>query len=229
MKQEIIEIETTADGSETLYRSDLDEHYHSVKGAMTESEHVYLRLGWDALLGEVSPIRVFEVGFGTGLNAALTAQAAIQKQQPTEYFSIELYPLSSDVTEKLHYSKDDDFQKTFTTVNNASWNKPVEINPFFTLHKIQGDILSVDVPPGLDLVYFDAFAPEKQPELWEEQIFRKIYDAMNPGGILTTYCAKGCIRRLLNQVGFITERLPGPPAGKREVLRATKNHSTKIP
>lgn len=222
MKPESIEIETTADGSATLYRRDMDEHYHSVKGAMTESEHVYLKLGWDALAGKLSHIRTFEVGFGTGLNAALTAQAAMQKQQPTEYFSIELYPLSGEVTEKLRYHKDDDFQKDFIAVNRAAWNEHTEINPFFTLHKIEGDLLSTKLPCRIDLVYFDAFAPEKQPELWDEKIFRRIYDAMNPRGILVTYCAKGCIRRMLNNIGFQTERLPGPPAGKREVLRATK-------
>lgn len=222
MEQDTLEIETTADGSATLYRSDLDEHYHSVKGAMTESEHVYLKLGWETAVTLKPLLRVFEVGFGTGLNAALTARAAFLREKHTDYFSIELYPLSTDVTGKLKYNKDSDFQRAFTAVNHAEWDKATEINPFFNIHKIKGDLLTTDLPPALDVVYYDAFAPEKQPELWDEKIFRKIFDAMNPGGVLVTYCAKGCIRRMLNQIGFLTERLPGPPGGKREVLRATK-------
>ncbi len=218
----MLEVETTADGSTTLYRSDLNERYHSVKGALTESEHVYLNLGWSHQLKGDSTLRVFEVGFGTGLNAALTAEAARKNQQPTEYFSVELFPLPVDVTTKLHYLDDDDFSDAFRAVNSAAWNEQSDINPFFKIHKIEGDLLTLDLPGGIDVVYFDAFAPEKQPELWEEKIFQRIFDAMNPGGVLVTYCAKGCIRRMLNEIGFKTERLPGPPGGKREVLRANK-------
>ncbi|MDE6444318.1 MAG: tRNA (5-methylaminomethyl-2-thiouridine)(34)-methyltransferase MnmD [Muribaculaceae bacterium] len=215
---EDIEITATADGSTTIYRKDLNEHYHSVKGALTESEHVYLNLGWERTLSGKDAVRIFEVGFGTGLNCALTAKAALRSEKSAEYFSVELYPLPTCITERLEYAGDDDFK----AVNEAPWNEEAVINPFFRLYKINDDLLTMNIPERLDLVYFDAFAPEKQPELWEERVFRKMYEAMNPGGVLTTYCAKGSIRRMLQHIGFITERLPGPPGGKREVLRAVR-------
>lgn len=215
-------IETTADGTPTFYREDLDEHYHSVKGAMAESRHVYLNCGWVRATQSVEAIRVFEVGFGSGLNAALTAEAALDASVPTTYYSVELFPLDSSVTEAYAGTLPESLRQAFRAVNTARWNEPVEINSCFTLHKIEADLLTMELPQQLNAVYFDAFAPEKQPEMWSEAIFRKIYAAMSPGGILTTYCAKGAIRRLLEHIGFTTERLPGPPAGKREILRATK-------
>lgn len=219
---ENIEIETTADGSATLYRKDIDEHYHSVKGALAESEHVYINLGWRPLTSVKKNIRVFEVGFGTGLNATLTAMAALESKTDTEYLSVELYPLPREITDSLAYNRSADFLDTYKSVNGAAWNEKVEVNPLFSLRKIKGNLLTLDIPADIDVVYFDAFAPEKQPEMWNEAIFRKIFDAMTPGGVLTTYCAKGKIRRMLQQIGFVPERLPGPPEGKREVLRAVK-------
>ncbi|MDE5573508.1 MAG: tRNA (5-methylaminomethyl-2-thiouridine)(34)-methyltransferase MnmD [Muribaculaceae bacterium] len=215
-------IETTADGSPTFYREDIDEHYHSVKGALAESQHVYINSGWKAVSSSQRPIRVFEIGFGTGLNAALTAQAALQSQTPTEYYSVELYPLPDTATTLYSEALSVPFRTIFLDVNKAPWQQSTKINPYFSLLKIEDNLLTMELPKHLDVVYFDAFAPEKQPEMWDESIFRKIYNAMNPGAILTTYCAKGAIRRLLNQLGFTTERLPGPPNGKREILRATK-------
>lgn len=222
MKIYDIEIEPTADGSVTLYRKDINEHYHSVKGAMTESGHVYLGHGWEMAAAGRETVSVFEVGFGTGLNAALTASAAQRLRKPTKYFSVELYPLSRVLTDRLEYGGDEGFSRMFRAVNEAAWDSPAVINDFFTLHKIEGDLLSMNIPSGMDVVYFDAFAPEKQPEMWSEEIFRKIFHVMNPGGILTTYCAKGVIRRMLQEIGFRCERLPGPPGGKREILRAAK-------
>ncbi|MDE6254934.1 MAG: tRNA (5-methylaminomethyl-2-thiouridine)(34)-methyltransferase MnmD [Muribaculaceae bacterium] len=217
-----IEIERTADGSPTLYREDLDEHYHSVKGALAESRHIYVDLGWRKAAERCGAINLFEVGFGTGLNAVLTAQAALDARIHTNYFSVELYPLPQHTNDTLLSYQPEEYRALFKDINNAQWNKPVSINPFFTLIKIQENLLTMDIPGNLDVVYFDAFAPEKQPEMWDESVFRKFYDSMHPGAILTTYCAKGVIRRMLQQTGFITERLPGPPAGKREVLRAIK-------
>ena len=217
-----IVIEETADGSPTLYREDIDEHYHSVKGALTESIHVYLETGWRKAAETSIPVRIFEVGFGSGLNAAITASAALECSIPTEYFSVELYPLPKETADIISEVLDNEYRGMFDSVNQAPWEKDVEINPYFTLHKLEADLLTAELPSELDAVYFDAFAPEKQPEMWDERIFRKIYDAMRPGGILTTYCAKGSIRRMLREIGFLTERLPGPPGGKREILRATK-------
>lgn len=215
-------IETTADGSPTLYREDLDEHYHSVKGAIAESIHVYLESAWRRIALSQPAVRIFEVGFGTGLNAAITAAASLEASISTKYFSVELYPLPSNTTDMIAEGFPENIRKQIIAVNKADWDEDAKINPFFTLHKIRRNLISMNLPERLDAVYFDAFAPEKQPEMWSPEIFRRIYNSMVPGGILTTYCAKGAIRRLLQQTGFLTERLPGPPAGKREILRATK-------
>lgn len=217
-----ITIEKTADGSPTLYIEDIDEHYHSVKGALAESRHVYLEKGWSKAAETSRPVRVFEVGFGTGMNAAITAAASLVSGIPTDYFSVELYTLPKETTDLVAETLGKEYRDTFERVNESPWGEPTHINPYFTLQKMEADLLMMDIPKEIDAVYFDAFAPEKQPEMWEESIFRKLYTAMKPGGVLTTYCAKGSIRRMLQQVGFLTERLPGPPGGKREILRATK-------
>ncbi|MDE6552077.1 MAG: tRNA (5-methylaminomethyl-2-thiouridine)(34)-methyltransferase MnmD [Muribaculaceae bacterium] len=217
-----IVIEETADGSPTLYREDIDEHYHSVKGVLAESLHVYLETGWRKASELSRPIRVFEVGFGTGLNAAITAVASLESRIPTEYYSVELYPLPKETTDLVANTLWEEYRDTFEKVNESRWGEPISVNPYFSLQKMEADLLTMDIPKELDAVYFDAFAPEKQPEMWDEAIFRRIYYAMKPGAVLTTYCAKGSIRRMLQQTGFLTERLPGPPGGKREILRANK-------
>ena len=218
-----VELEKTADGSPTLYREDLDEHYHSVKGALAESSHIYIRLGWEKSSALRSRVAVFEVGFGTGLNALLTARAALERGVTTLYHSVELYPLTKETIDELLPFHEAENRSLFRALHDAPWDEDTDVNPFFTLRKIRASLLTMELPPSTyDVVYFDAFAPEKQPEMWDESIFRKIFEAMKPGGILTTYCAKGAIRRMLQDIGFQTERLPGPPNGKREVLRATK-------
>ncbi len=223
-----IVIEKTADGSPTLYREDLDEHYHSVKGALAESRHVYIQEGWRKASETFSPVRVFEVGFGSGLNAALTVAAALESKTPTEYYAAELYPLPKETTDLISSALDEEYREAFKSVNNAPWETATVINPYFTLHKLEADLLKMELPQDLNAVYFDAFAPEKQPEMWSQVIFQKLFDAMRAGGVLTTYCAKGAIRRMLQQIGFLTERLPGPPGGKREILRATKPNNALI-
>ena len=218
-----VTIEKTADGTPTLYLEDLDEHYHSVKGALAESRHVYIDLGWRAA-AEMSNgmLRVFEVGFGTGLNAALTARAALEAKKHTVYYSVERYPLSPELADRLIAYQGKNYADEFKLVNQAEWNREVRINDFFVICKIEDDLLTMELPGSIDAVYFDAFAPEKQPEMWEKAIFSKLYTAMSPDAVLTTYCAKGIVRRRLQDCGFCTERLPGPPGGKREVLRANK-------
>ncbi len=219
----ILEIEKTADGSPTLYREDIDEHYHSVKGALAESAYIYIDLGMKKASTFRKNITVLEVGFGTGLNAVLTALAAGECRIKTCYLTVELYPLPKATTDSFLQFQPEAYRPLFKLIHDAPWGEDIEINPFFTLRKIKADMLTMNLSAeSVDVVYFDAFAPEKQPEMWDESVFRKIYTAMSPGGILTTYCAKGVIRRMLRDIGFITERLPGPPGGKREVLRATK-------
>lgn len=210
-------IEHTEDGSATLFVPELNEHYHSVKGARTESQHIFIDMGLKA--SAAPQPHVLEIGFGTGLNALLTLEAAGQEKRPVHYTGIELYPLTWEEVNALGYSDNPSFERLHT----APWEEDVEISPYFTLRKIKGDantVINSSFSPSV--VYFDAFAPEKQPEMWNEQLFRSLYVTMNTGGILTTYCAKGVIRRLLQAVGFRVERLPGPPGGKREILRATK-------
>lgn len=208
-------IEHTEDGSATLFVPELNEHYHSVKGARTESQHIFIDMGLKASAA-LQP-HVLEIGFGTGLNALLTLEAAGQEKRPVHYTGIELYPLAWEEVNALGYSDN----PLFKQLHAAPWEENVEISPYFTLRKIQADANEF-ISDNPDLVYFDAFAPEKQPEMWNEQLFRSLYVSMNTGGILTTYCAKGVIRRMLQTVGFLVERLPGPPGGKREILRATK-------
>lgn len=217
-------IERTEDGSATLFVPELDEHYHSVKGARTESQHIFIDMGLKA--SAAPQPHVLEIGFGTGLNALLTLEAAEQDARPVHYTGIELYPLAWEEVDALGYSNNPLFKQLHT----APWEEDVIISPHFTLRKIKTDAISdkwlvisdkheanhsslitnhLSLNP--DLVYFDAFAPEKQPEMWNEQLFRSLYVYMNTGGILTTYCAKGVIRRMLQAVGFRVERLPGPP------------------
>ena len=212
------QLQLTADGSPTLYLPDLDEHYHSVKGALTESMHIFIGCGLHHV--ERSRIRVFEVGFGTGLNAALTALHC--GLVAVDYYSIERYPISAEEAEAIVGGLDADVSAMLRCVHSCAWDKPCQLTPQFSLSKINGDLITVQLPRDIDVVYFDAFAPEKQPEMWSPEIFANFYDAMAQGGVLVTYCAKGIVRRTLQAVGFTVERLPGPPGGKREILRATK-------
>lgn len=221
-----VSIEITADGSPTFYRNDIDEHYHSVKGALAESLHVYVRSGWQEAARRSSGVRVFEVGFGTGLNAVLTAGAALESAVATEYFSAELYPLPEQSAALFGEALPEEYRRILHDVNAAPWDETSRINPYFTLSKLHDNLLSMKLPERIDVVYFDAFAPEKQPEMWHSSIFQKIFQSMNPGGVLTTYCAKGAIRRMLGEIGFQVERLPGPPGGKREILRAVRPDHT---
>lgn len=210
-------IEQTEDGSATLFVPELNEHYHSVKGAHTESQHIFIDMGLKACA--LPQPHILEIGFGTGLNALLTLEAAEAEKRPVHYTGIELYPLSWAEVDALKYSGN----PLFETLHAAPWGEDVNITPYFTLRKMQEDVVRLKVENDkFDVVYFDAFAPEKQPEMWNEDVFRKLYACIHPNGILTTYCAKGVIRRLLQSIGFKVERLPGPPGGKREILRATK-------
>lgn len=214
------EIEITADGSATIYVPHLDEHYHSVKGALTESLHIFRDCAFMHASPTDATLRVLEIGFGTGLNAVVTAMAA-NEERKAHYISLELYPVAPEMIACLNYGElvDNDL---LLLLHNAKWDEPQEITTNFTLEKLQCDFTQCELPQNIDVVYFDAFAPEKQPEMWSEELFARIFEAMSPNGVLTTYCAKGEIRRRLQRVGFEVERLQGPPGGKREILRATK-------
>lgn len=213
-----VEIELTADGSTTLYVPSLDEHYHSVFGAMTECYFVYITTGLLWRSGqEQTPVKVFEVGFGTGMNAMFSAAT----KRPVRYFAIEKYPLPTELNIEVvrNLSGLGDLPRDIIM---APWNSEVLITDTFSLKKIEADFLSFETEEKFDVIYMDAFAPEKQPELWTEAALSKLVDLLAQGGVITTYCAKGRIRRFFEKSGLKVERLPGPPGGKREILRITK-------
>jgi len=203
----------TDDGSKTLYSEKFGEHYHSLFGAASESNHVFIKSGY--LSSTTDPVSVLEIGFGTGLNALLTLQQAVGLQRKTYYEAIELYPIQENTVCEL--SND----AVFRNLHTALWEQPVEITPGFVLHKRKSNLLQCTFTRKYDVVYFDAFSPAVQPEMWSRDIFAILYEAMNPNAILTTYCAKGEVRRTMQSAGFIMERLPGA-TGKREMLRAKK-------
>ena len=219
-----MKLEQTADGSYTLYVPELDEHYHSVKGALTESQHIFIDMGLKH--SSVTSPHILEIGLGTGLNCVLTLLEAKESQRHVYYTGIERYPLNEEIIHKLNYPSiiGKECEEDYFAIHQAPWEKDVCLSPWFTLHKMEGDFTHYSFEQKYDIIYFDAFAPEKQPEMWEQSLFNNLYQVLNEGGILTTYCAKGVVRRMLQTAGFKVERLPGPPGGKREILRATKSN-----
>ena len=219
-----MKLEQTADGSYTLYVPELDEHYHSVKGALTESQHIFIDMGLKH--SSVTAPHILEIGLGTGLNCVLTLLEAKESQRHVHYTGIERYPLNEDIIRTLNYPSiiGKECEEDYFAIHQAPWEEDVCLSPWFTLHKMEGDFTHYSFEQKYDIIYFDAFAPEKQPEMWEQSLFDNLYQVLNEGGILTTYCAKGVVRRMLQTAGFKVERLPGPPGGKREILRAIKNN-----
>ncbi len=211
----------SGDGSHTLFVPDLGEHYHSLHGAVQESMHVFIREG--LLYSRLREAEVFEVGFGTGLNALLTLKSVMEQGISVRYFSLEKYPLRREEWSRLNYAEifPAMMKGIPAVIHECPWNEDCEIYPGFILHKIRADLKTYTFNISPNLVYFDAFSPDVQPGLWSPEIFAGIYSAMRPGGILTTYSAKGSIRRILEACGFRTEKVKGPP-GKREMLRAAK-------
>jgi|AGTN01.1.fsa_nt_gi Uncharacterized conserved protein len=217
-------LETTGDGSHTLFVPELDEHYHSTHGAIRESMHVYIDAGLHRCFKP--EINVLEIGFGTGLNSFLTLLETQKSNIKVNYTTLERYPISVSDAEKLNYSEIiNPLQKeAFLLLHTAEWETWIQMTPFFLLKKQKidaCDLSSFQPEEAFDLIYYDAFAPEKQPGMWSQEIFNALFSFSNSGAILTTYCAKGTVRRVLQQAGFSVERLPGPP-GKREILRAVK-------
>ncbi|MFN8310252.1 MAG: tRNA (5-methylaminomethyl-2-thiouridine)(34)-methyltransferase MnmD [Chitinophagales bacterium] len=208
---------TTGDGSHTLYSPAFNESYHSRHGALTESKYVFIQQGLEYL--NRSPLSVLEVGFGTGLNAWLAIQFAAKHNIGMAYTGYELFPLKEETIEAINYAATD--RDSFMQLHRWEWNK-THHTPFgASFLKIQESFLTATLPSTYTICFFDAFSPEKQPELWEPGVFQKIFNALEPGGVLVTYCAKGYVRRNLIAAGFVVERLPGPP-GKRQMIRALK-------
>lgn len=213
----------TRDGSPTLYSHRYDATYHSRHGAIQESQHVFIEAGL-SILTDKNPIRILEMGFGTGLNALLTALRIRNSDISIEYEALETIPLNQIQIEQLITSLEpllSDSNGLFRTMHEAQWGTMTTIEEGFKLLKRNEDLISAHFELGYDLVYYDAFAPSTQPELWTVQIFQKLFEAMSIGGALTTYCSKGDVRRAMITAGFEVEKIPGPP-GKREMLRAIK-------
>ncbi|MEI8086087.1 MAG: tRNA (5-methylaminomethyl-2-thiouridine)(34)-methyltransferase MnmD [Paludibacter sp.] len=215
------ELRITDDGSHTLFVPTIDECYHSTHGAVQESRHIFI----EAALKQCakSEIRVLEIGFGTGLNAFLTLVEAERSRKQIHYTSLEKYPVTVYKALLLNYPEEIDskFRAVFERMHTSPWNEKVQINDNFSLTKIETDFTQYEFSEMYDVVYFDAFSPEKQPEMWTEERFKTLFLHCNNGAILTTYCAKGVVRRALQSAGFQVERLAGPP-GKREILRGLK-------
>lgn len=216
---------TTSDGSHTLLLSGVEEHYHSVHGAVQESQHVFIRAGLDEVLQRQRGVRILEIGFGTGLNAWLTLLAGSDAM--IQFTSLEAYPVAMELAVQLNYPQQPGAAgspERFAALHGAAWNEEVAISPEFTLLKLDLRLEAfAPAAESVDLIYFDAFAPNVQPELWTAEVFAKLFAAAAPGAVLTTYCAKGQVRRNMVAAGFVVERLQGPP-GKREMLRARKPH-----
>jgi tRNA U34 5-methylaminomethyl-2-thiouridine-forming methyltransferase MnmC len=214
----------TADGSHTFYVPELKEHFHSIHGAIQESNHVFIRNG--LFKCNKQKLVVLETGFGTGLNVLLTLLHKGERE--IRYFSLEKYPLSANEYNRLNYPDliPGNTQSLFLTIHQCEWNKEAEIVPGFLLTKLQADLTDFSFKhlPCFDLIYFDAFAPGKQPEMWSEPVFSKIAEHTSQGGIFVTYCTQGEVRRTLTRAGFFMQRIPGPP-GKKEMLFGEKTDS----
>lgn len=202
---------------------DWNEQYHSKHGAIQEAYHVFIKNG--LTLQTTPEVSVLEIGFGTGLNCFITfLEAKFQSIKKINYVGIEAYPVKTEELAKLNYVKELKAEKEqifFDKMHKLSWNKKHKITTNFDLTKRQQFFKDINDKAVFDLIYFDAFGAEHQPDLWTETIFKKMIEALKENGILVTYSAKGSVRRAMQAVGFIVERLPGPP-GKREMLRATK-------
>lgn len=221
MKKELIE---TEDGSTSLYIPEMDETYHSKHGAWTESSHIFIKYGFNLL--DKSEVSVLEIGFGTGLNALLTAYHSNEKGVKTHFHTLEAFPVNTALLQQLNFEQEfnriyPDAVCYFDAIHQVSWNQWNIIHSNFSIFKEEVKLLDWTPKETYDLIYFDAFAPEKQPEMWSSEIFQQMYHIMNTGGVLTTYCAKGVVKRMLKAAGFTVENHPGPP-GKREITVAIK-------
>jgi len=223
MKRKIV---LTADGSSSIFSEEVNQYYHSHFGAVQESMHIFIEAGLcSALLSDLDTISILEIGFGTGLNALLTYFEAKERNKKIYYETLELYPLTQQEAEQLNYSAILPYANTkeiLTALHSNLWNKKQHISENFTIQKRLITATEANYTPDtFNLVYFDAFSPEAQPELWSKEVFESIYNSMKKGSILLTYCTKGIVKKTLKELGFQIEKLPGP-IGKREILRAGK-------
>ena len=220
MKRTVID---TADNSKTLLINNTDVTYHSRHGALTESNHIFINHGLKSLPQQKN-IKVFEMGFGTGLNAILTYDFALKNNINLTYHTIEKYPITDDELNTLNLNAilNPELHSTFELIHDGNWDELLTINQDFEMLKYNADILEQDLANSYyDIIFFDAFGPKFQPDLWQPEVLKKMYESLKQGGTFVTYCAQGQFKRDLKSVGFDIEPLPGPP-GKREITRGIK-------
>lgn len=218
-----IKLIVTEDGSHSLFDSDLNETYHSTRGARGESEHVFIREGLEYFLGgnKQDEVRILEVGLGTGLNVFLTALFSMEAKEKLIITSLEPYPVNAEIYKNLNYHSSGSESTLLLQIHEAAWEKDIVLTPNFTILKTQNKLEEFESSKSYDVIFFDAFAPSKQPEVWSLENLRKCFKMLNPGGVLTTYCAQGQFKRNLTEVGFAVETLQGA-MGKKEMVRATR-------
>lgn len=215
----------TQDGSHSLLNESMNETYHSTHGAIQESLHVFIKNGLHFLLEKKDrpEITILEIGFGTGLNALLALRESLKGEVKIRYTTVEAFPVAQQFIAQLNYADQLNLNPAqFLELHQVDWNKVVTITPTFDIEKREGTVQEMNFEDeAYDLVFFDAFAPNKQPEMWEKLLLQKIFQAMKEESVFVTYCAKGQFKRDLKSVGFKVETLPGPP-GKREMVRGLK-------
>ncbi len=219
MKRQIV---ITSDGSTSIYLPELDEHYHSKHGAIQEAKHVFIKNGLSLFQGR--SISILEIGFGTGLNTFLTYLYGKEFDLMIDYIGVEAFPVSTEEIQQMNYPKElnvEEQSAVFNQLHHENWEEKINIDANFQLTKKQMKFQDINDIEKFDLIYFDAFGHRVQPELWETEIFCKMYNSLKPKGYLVTYAARGAVRRSMIEVGFSVEKLEGPP-GKREMMRAQK-------
>ncbi|WP_425421538.1 tRNA (5-methylaminomethyl-2-thiouridine)(34)-methyltransferase MnmD [Phaeodactylibacter xiamenensis] len=220
---EELSIIKTQDGSDSIFSERFGVSYHSRYGAIQESRHVFLQSGLYPRLQALKQVAVLEAGLGTGLNALLTCLEAEKVQKHIRYVALEAFPLSTAQADTLNYAGHlgEAAATILHQIHHSQWGQPVDISPWFTFEKRRIAFENFEEAAAFDVVYFDAFAPNAQPELWEAEVLGRMYRALREDGVFVTYCAKGAVKRCLKSLGFTIEALPGPP-GKREMTRGLK-------
>ncbi|WP_462253603.1 tRNA (5-methylaminomethyl-2-thiouridine)(34)-methyltransferase MnmC2 [Ekhidna sp.] len=218
-----IKIITTEDGSHSLFDEELNETYHSTRGARGESMHVFIKEGleyWRAK-NNTDQIRILEIGLGTGLNAFLTAEFCDQFNQDVVFTSLEPFPIKKELYENLNFYNSDEEKEILLDIHTSKWEDEVQLTNKFSLLKSQSKLEDFHTDQTYHIIYFDAFAPSKQPEVWSVNNLKKCYSLLESGGVLTTYCAQGQFKRNLSAAGFGVETLQGA-MGKKEMVRGLK-------
>ncbi len=222
----------TDDGSHSIFSEKFGVSYHSKFGAVQETQHVFIDAALKFFVEKTgkTDLKILEIGFGTGLNAFMTLIEAVKNNWNIHYTTYEAYPLSMEQVQTLNYPfeiENGKFKDVFDTLHQKTWNEAHILNENFTVQKVPEDFQSIDFHNSMDIIYFDAFAPQAQPELWEIPMLQKMFDALKPEGLLTTYCAKGSVKRNFRALGFDLEAIPGPP-GKREMTRVVKKEPVNV-